>query len=184
MSLINYLVKLVECNRILERKLDKLEDQLELVLQHQQRQREREIAELTLLGDIERAVVIPPVASFLITQQGESDMPVTGIQAGSSGTFVATPLDASGATIPLPAGFTLGSWASSDTTNTSAVISADGLSVVVTVNPADPNASFDLSISGANADGSQAAGKVTVPVTPAPPPPPPTVASFRIDQTA
>lgn len=126
------------------------------------------------------------VSRIRITQiQGENThMPIVGVKVGTSGTFTATLLDASSNVIAtLPAGATLGAWSSSDTTNTTGTPSADGLSIVVVVASNDPNPSFNLAISGTNADGSAFSGTATVPVLPATPPPT-NVASIRIDQTA
>lgn len=181
MSLINYLVKLVEWNSALDKRLAKIEEwqKVQIRLEEQDRKVLREILE---------AVTEPKVSSIFITQ-GDSSMAVTGIVLGATGTFKATLKDAAGNVIsPAPLGFSLGNWASSDPTNMPApVISADGLTIELTVLPTDPNPNFTLSLSGTNADGSPAEGSVVVPVLPVPPPPPPppvNVASIEIDQVS
>ena len=180
MSLINYLIKLVEWNSALDKRLAKIEEwqKVQIRLEEQDRKVLREILE---------AVTEPKVSSIFITQ-GDSSMAVTGIVLGATGTFKATLKDAQGNVIsPAPLGFVLGNWASSDPTNTTPGVSADGLLIEITVSATDPNPNFTLSLSGTNADGSPAEGSVVVPVLPVPPPPPPppvNVASIEIDQVS
>ena len=181
MSLINYLLKLIDWNAALEKRLKRIEKLQELQL-------DREAEDRKLLETILEAVSETKVLSITISQDGDSSMPVTGIVLGATGTFKATLKDAQGNVIsPAPLGFVLGNWASSDPTNTTPVVSADGLSIEITVSATDPNPNFTLSLSGANADGSPAEGSVMVPVLPVPPPPPPppvNVASIEIDQVS
>ena len=115
--------------------------------------------------------------AYRITQ--ENSMPIKGIIPGSTGTFAANPLDASGnpittslSVVPL--------WTSSDPL---AVVtpSADGLNSSVAVDGTAPQGgSFELSVS--NPDGS-AVNTVTVPYNTAPPPPN-VPAAYGISQTS
>jgi len=101
------------------------------------------------------------------------------IQAGSTGTFIATPVPANGtivSTQPPPA------WSSSDSSVTLSP-SDGGLTVEVEVPATDPNTSLTLSVAYTNPDGTVATGSISVTITPAPP----TVVdvtSFTIAQTS
>lgn len=89
--------------------------------------------------------------------------PVTGIVVGATGTFLATPVDASGNAVTLPAGI-IPTWTSSDVTNAPVVPSADGLTVSVTTLASAPvGGSFTLSLTATLATGAVVTGTVNVP---------------------
>lgn len=108
--------------------------------------------------------------------------PVVGIAIGATGTFLATPVDASGNTVTLPAGI-VPTWTSSDTTNAPVVPSADGLTVTVSVPSTAPTTlvgtTFTLSLAATLANGAVVTGTVNVPFLSASTG---TVASFVITQ--
>lgn len=98
---------------------------------------------------------------FTIQQvQGEQSMAITGIVAGATGQFTATPTPA-GSKIP---DGTVPVWTSSDPANAPAVASADGLSCSVAVPAGATITTFTLSVQ--NQDGTFPTS-VSVPVTPA-----------------
>lgn len=106
---------------------------------------------------------------------------ITGIVAGTSGTFVAILTPSNGA----QAAGSVPQWSSSEAA-VSLSPAADGLSVVAAVPSDFAGTSFDLTISAASSD--PAVGTVsnvhTIPVTPAPPPPPPPLTAIDFDQAA
>lgn len=127
----------------------------------------------------------PHANHFVITQIGEimpTQSPVVGIAIGATGTFLATPVDASGNTVTLPAGI-VPTWTSSDTTNAPVVPSADGLTVTVSVPSTAPTTlvgtTFTLSLAATLANGTVVTGTVNVPFLSASTG---TVASFVITQ--
>src|SRR5882672_6633223 len=104
-----------------------------------------------LLKQIRDSLRPQKVVAFIIRQIGESPMPiqgpVTGIVVGATGVFLATPVDANGNQVPLPAVSAPPVW-SADTTNVNVTSSADGLTGTVST-PADPNlagTTFNLTI--------------------------------------
>lgn len=111
-------------------------------------------------------VLKPHATRFVITQIGEimpTQSPVTGIVVGATGTFLATPVDASGNAVTLPAGI-IPTWTSSDVTNAPVVPSADGLTVSVTTLASAPvGGSFTLSLTATLATGAVVTGTVNVP---------------------
>jgi len=134
---------------------------------------------LHVLREIRRELAHPHhiPATYQVTQ--EPDMAITGIIPGSTGTFVATPLDSNGNPITAPLSV-VPIWTSSDPL---AVLtpSADGLSVSAAVSTsAVQGGSFVLTI--ANPDGSASVATM-VPydnVTP----PANVAASFSVNQTS
>lgn len=130
----------------------------------------------------------PEVKGFRITQliyEGDSPMPtqapVIGIVAGATGSFLATPVDANGVALALPAGI-IPVWVSSDPVNAPVVASADGLTATITTLATAPaGTTFTLSLSATLADGTVPAGTTPVPFLAAVPD---VVASFVITQTA
>lgn len=113
-------------------------------------------------------------SGFTIQQvEGEQVMAITGIVAGQTGTFKATPTPAGSS---IPAG-TVPVWASSDTTNAPVTASADGLSATVSVPAGATITTFRLSVQ--NQDGTFPTS-VDVPVTQ------PVIAQtgFEIDQVS
>lgn len=112
-------------------------------------------------------------AGFVITQlttEGEFDMPtqapVVGIKIGATGIFLATPVDAQGNVVVLPAGI-VPTWTSTDLTNAPVVASADGLTATDTVPSTAPptlvGTTFTLSVSATLADGTVGTGSTPVP---------------------
>lgn len=95
-----------------------------------------------------------------------SQAPVAGIKIGSTGTFVAIPIDAQGNAVTLPAG-TIPVWTSSDTTNAPVIPSTDGLTATDTVPSTAPTTlvgtNFTLSVSATLADGTSGSGTTPVP---------------------
>jgi hypothetical protein len=126
--------------------------------------------------EISRSTTVP--STYVVTQENIS-MAITGIIPGATGTFVATPLDASG--IPITVALTVVPvWTSSDPLAV-ATASADGLSVSVVVDATAPQGgSFVLTI--ANPDGS-ASVPTTVPYDNVVPPPV-VASSFSVNQTS
>lgn len=136
-----------------------------------------QVAELDLLREIADAEQPEPEtpATFRVTQ-GDS-MAITGIIPGATGTFAATPLDASGALITTALS-NAPVWTSSDPL---AVVTpnADGLGCSVAVDATAPQGgSFVLTI--ANPDGS-ASTPTTVPYDNVVPPPV-VASSFSVNQ--
>lgn len=172
-------IALVSCASVLI--LRRMSERKELLLlrelvQLQLAQLDEEREQTVLLRHIIRELR-PPVSGFVISQG--ACMAITGITAGQSGTFVATPTP-SGAV--LPAG-NIPSWAS-DQSSVALTPSADGLSVQAAV-PADATfTTVNLTITAQPlGDGSQPSATVAVPVTPIVVPPP-QVTGFDISQTA
>lgn len=121
------------------------------------------------------------VARFIITQQGEINMPtqgpLTGIAPGASGSFAAQPVDASGNPQTLAAGV-VPVWSSSDSTD-AITPAADGLTASVAVS-ASASAGSTHTLSVALPDGT-ANSPVSLPILGTAPAP---VASFVVTQTA
>lgn len=92
--------------------------------------------------------------------------PVVGIKIGATGTFLATPVDAQGNVVVLPAGI-IPTWTSTDLTNAPVVAAADGLTATDTVPSTAPptlvGTSFTLSVSAILADGTVGTGTTPVP---------------------
>jgi hypothetical protein len=128
---------------------------------------------LKVLECIESKLPPKPVfAGFVITQlkEGEFDMPaqepVVGIKIGATGTFLATPVDAQGNVVTLPAGI-VPTWTSTDTLNAPVVAATDGLTATDTV-PSTTSAAlvgtnFTLSVTATLADGTAGSGTTPVP---------------------
>lgn len=114
-----------------------------------------------------------------ITQRGSHHM-ITGVQVGGSGTFVESYVP-SNAALPPGASIVI-TWTVDDTLVTLAP-SADGTSVVATVDPSDTAASFNLTATGTSAAlaGPITSGPVNVPILPVPPPLP---TALSVNQTA
>lgn len=150
-----------------------------------ERRVEHGIAEIIVNQKIEidllKQLLAPKVvAKFIITQKGDLPMPVqgplAGLAPGATGTFTATPVDASGNQTTVATGV-VPVWTSDDATDV-ITAAADGLSATVAVaSTATPGATHTLSV--AQPDGS-ANSPVALPVlTPAAQP----VASFVITQS-
>lgn len=141
---------------------------------------------VTLLKQIRDSLRPPKCFYFIIKQIGESPMPVqgpvTGIVVGQTGTFLATPVDASGNAVTVPAG-TVPTWRSSQA-GAVATASADGLTVTVVTDASVDIATtptFELTVTAIAPNGIPATGTVTVPFLPASTEP---FSSFVITQTS
>lgn len=92
--------------------------------------------------------------------------PVVGIVIGATGSFLATPVDAAGNVVTLPAGI-VPTWTSSDLTNAPVVAAVDGLTATDAVPASAPatlvGTTFALSVSATLADGTTGTGTVSVP---------------------
>lgn len=118
-----------------------------------------------------------PIA-LRIHQRGEEM--ITGVQVGGNGTFKESFVPANAA---LPPGATIViTWTVDDKLVTLAP-SADGTSVVATVDPADTATTFNLTATGNSAalPSPITSGPVSVPILPLPPPLP---TALSVDQTA
>lgn len=93
--------------------------------------------------------------------------PVTGIVVGATGVFLATPVDANGNQVPLPAVSAPPAW-SADTTNVNVTSSADGLTGTVNTagDPALAGTTFNLTIT-VTVDGVVITNTIPVPFLPA-----------------
>ena len=105
-------------------------------------------------------------------------MPLPSLTPGTSAVYTATPVPATAVPSTPP------TWSSSDPVN--APVTADPTGLIGTVNaPASAvPATFTLTISYTNADGSIATGTVTDQVVATPPPPSPDITAFNITRTA
>jgi hypothetical protein len=115
------------------------------------------------------------ITSFVITQQGDP-MALLPIAPGFSPVFTATPVPSTSVPSTPP------TWTSSDTVN--APISVDPTGLIATVaipTTASVGASFTLTISYTNADGTVATGSFTGTIVAAPSP---DITSFTIEQTS
>lgn len=99
-----------------------------------------------------------------------------GITIGSTGTFVAKPVDKNGNAAALPAGI-VPVWAASDPAVAIAP-SVDGLTAVVTVPASDTNQSFTLTAKATLPDATTPTGTLIVPLLAL------EVTAFVISQTA
>lgn len=140
---------------------------------HEQNKLLREI--LCVVKEI-RNQLKPQLTHFEINQivQGEITM-ITGINVGSSGNFVETPVPA-GSVVPAGSPEV---WTTDDPTIT-LTPSADETSVVAAVPATSTAKDFGLTFT-ATINGTPVSGTVRVPIIPLPPPVP---TSFSIDQTA
>lgn len=116
-----------------------------------------------------------PAQGFSISQKGASNMAITGVPLGGTGTFTETPTPAGG---QLQAG-NIPVWTVDDTLVT-LTPSADGTSVTCAVDPSDTGTSFNLTCSGVASDGTAISTAANVPILAAVPPP---ATGFEIDQT-
>jgi hypothetical protein len=117
------------------------------------------------------SLLFPVPTSIKINQiGGSSDMAITGIVVGATGTFQESPSAPPGAVEP--AGTTR-VWTTSDSVNTALTPSADGTTVAVAVLATAPvGSSFVLTITDTFPDGKTATGSATVPFLPVPAPEP------------
>lgn len=133
--------------------------------------------EITLHDILKRLPAIHLPIGLAITQGGSM---ITGVQVGGSGTFVESFVPTNAA---LPAGAVLSvTWTVDDPLVTLAP-SADGSSVVATVDPTDKATSFNLTATGNSAalPAPITSGPINVPILPTPAPLP---TSLSVDQTA
>ena len=112
-----------------------------------------------------------PITSFTITQEN----PMLSISPGNSPVFTATPVPATSVPSTPP------TWTSSDTTNAPITVDPTGLIATVSIPAgATVGASFTLTISYTNADGTVATGTTSQTIVA---PPSPDSTSFTIAQT-
>jgi len=132
--------------------------------------------ELEFLQKILQRLPPPTLLSFEIQQldPGGNPLPITGIKAGSTGTFVETPLPAGAV---LPPG-TIPQWTSSEH-DAVATPSTDGTQCSVAVVAGTTITTFNLTCAAPTVTGSPS-GTVAVPVLPGTP----LVTGFQIDQTS
>lgn len=97
--------------------------------------------------------------------EGDSFMPILGVQVGSSGVFQASLIPANA--VPLQSGPT---FASDDLNVTLTQDSVDPFKVTAAVAAGDTAASFNLTVSGVNGAGTAISHTFAIPLTQAPPP--------------
>jgi hypothetical protein len=127
--------------------------------------------------DVQRILRLLALRRIDFIQSEGSEM-ITGIVAGSTGSFVALLRPSNGAQAP----GTVPAWTSSDA-SVSLAPSADGLSVVASVPTGFTAASFDLTLTAVSSDAviGTLTATHTIPVTQPPPPP---LSAIDFDQTA
>ena len=110
--------------------------------------------------------LVPQARGFQIVQiiGGIMQADIKGIVLGQVGVFTGVPVPAGGLTSGVPV------WTSDDP-NTSLTPSADGSSVSVATSATDTAASFNLTQSGADGNGTPISSSVNVPLLPSAPPP-------------
>lgn len=120
---------------------------------------------------------LPKPKHFTIRQEN----PMLAIAPGNSPQFTATPQPAGTAPGTAPGPGLIPTWVSSDPTNAPVSVDATGLIATVAIpSTAVVGASFDLTVTLTNADGTVATGTATFTIVA---PPSPDVTSFTIAQT-
>jgi hypothetical protein len=115
------------------------------------------------------------IEGFTIKQLGDP-MALTPIAPGNSPQFTATPVPATAVPSTPP------TWTSSDTANAPFTVDSTGLVATVAISStATVGASFTLTVSYTNADGTVATGSITETIVA---PPSPDITSFTVAQTA
>lgn len=145
---------------------------------YEENRRLRHIEEvLERIEHLLRRLVHPLPVSLKISQGGNM---ITGVPVGGSGTFQESFVPTNAA-LPAGASITI-TWTVDDPLVTLAP-SADGTSVVATVDPTDTATSFNLTATGNSSalPGPITSGPVNVPILPTPPPLP---TSLAVNQAA
>jgi hypothetical protein len=124
---------------------------------------------------------LPPpnrIVRFVITRQGDTLMGFPLLTPGTSAVYTATPVPSTAVPSTPP------TWTSSDTVNAPVTADATGLIGTVDVPSTAVPATFTLTVSYTNSDGTVATGSVTDQVVAAPPPPSPDITAFNVVRTA
>lgn len=140
---------------------------------HQLRRIANELEELNCLV---RQFLIHQVTGFRLFQIiGGKEMPISGIQAGSTGTFQIGFVPPNG--VPLQSGPTV---SSDDPLVTLGPVSTDGtFTFTASVDASDANTSFNITVAGVNGAGAALTHSFNVPIIAAPPP---QITDFTLNQ--